>query len=214
MKVILQQDVKGQGKRGQLVNVSDGYARNFLFPKNLAVPATADNMNKMIMQDKAKKAQMAAEKAEAQAVAEKLKEIVVKIPAKAGTGGRLFGAVTSKEISEALQAQFGLAVAKSKIVQEEPIKSFGTYQLKCKLGYEIVGLLNVVVTEEGCPRPPALAGTDSVCLSKVVCPWTSPYCFARSPTAWRPNRPSWGPCSSIPGASPRWWKPSPRRTST
>ena len=139
MKVILQQDVKGQGKRGQLVNVSDGYARNFLFPKNLAVPANADNMNKMIMQDKAKKAQMAAEK---------LKGVMVKIPAKAGTGGRLFGAVTSKEISEALQAQFDLTIAKSKIVQEEPIKSFGTYQLKCKLGYEIIGTVNVVVTEE------------------------------------------------------------------
>ena len=139
MKVILQQDVKGQGKRGQLVNVSDGYARNFLFPKNLAVPANADNMNKMIMQDKAKKAQ---------AIAEKLKGVMVKIPAKAGTGGRLFGAVTSKEISEALQAQFDLTIAKSKIVQEEPIKSFGTYQLKCKLGYEIIGTVNVVVTEE------------------------------------------------------------------
>ena len=148
MKVILQQDVKGQGKRGQLVNVSDGYARNFLFPKNLAVPANADNMNKMIMQDKAKKAQMAAEKAEAQAIAEKLKGVMVKIPAKAGTGGRLFGAVTSKEISEALQAQFDLTIAKSKIVQEEPIKSFGTYQLKCTLGYEIIGTVNVVVTEE------------------------------------------------------------------
>ena len=130
MKVILQQDVKGQGKRGQLVNVSDGYARNFLFPKNLAVPANADNMNKMIMQDKAKKAQMAAEKAEAQAIAEKLKGVMVKIPAKA------------------LQAQFDLTIAKSKIVQEEPIKSFGTYQLKCKLGYEIIGTVNVVVTEE------------------------------------------------------------------
>ena len=151
MKVILQQDVKGQGKRGQLVNVSDGYARNFLFPKNLAVPANADNMNKMIMQDKAKKAQMAAEKAEAQAIAEKLKGVMVKIPAKVakgGNGGRLFGAVTSKEISEALQAQFDLTIAKSKIVQEEPIKSFGTYQLKCKLGYEIIGTVNVVVTEE------------------------------------------------------------------
>ena len=145
MKVILQKDVKGQGKRGQLVNVSDGYARNFLFPKNLAVPANADNMNKMIMQDKAKKA---AEKAEAEAIAEKLKAVVVKIPAKAGTGGRLFGAVTSKEISEALQAQCGLNVAKTKIVQDEPIKSFGTYQLKCKLGYEITGTLNVVVSEE------------------------------------------------------------------
>ena len=148
MKVILQQDVKGQGKRGQLVNESDGYARNFLLPKKLAVPANADNMNKMIMQDKAKKAQMEAEKAEAQATAEKLKELMVKIPAKAGAGGRLFGAVTSKEISEALQAQFGLNIAKSKIVQDEPIKSFGTYQLKCKLGYEITGTVNVVVTEE------------------------------------------------------------------
>ena len=85
MKVILQQDVKGQGKRGQLVNVSDGYARNFLLPKKLAVPANADNMNKMIMQDKAKKAQMEAEKAEAQATAEKLKELMVKIPAKANS---------------------------------------------------------------------------------------------------------------------------------
>ena len=148
MKVILQQDVKGQGKRGQLVNVSDGYARNFLLPKKLAVPANADNMNKMIMQDKAKKAQMEAEKAEAQATAEKLKELMVKIPAKAGAGGRLFVPLTSKEISEALQAQFGLNIAKSKIVQDEPIKSFGTYQLKCKLGYEITGTVNVVVTEE------------------------------------------------------------------
>ena len=102
----------------------------------------------MIMPDKAKKAQMEAEKAEAQATAEKLKELMVKIPAKAGAGGRLFGAVTSKEISEALQAQFGLNIAKSKIVQDEPIKSFGTYQLKCKLGYEITGTVNVVGTEE------------------------------------------------------------------
>ena len=148
MKVVLLQDVKSIGKKGELVNVSDGYARNFLLPKKLAVPANADNMNKMIMQDKAKKAQMEAEKAEAQATAEKLKELMVKITAKAGAGGRLFGAVTSKEISEALQAQFGLNIAKSKIVQDEPIKSFGTYQLKCKLGYEITGTVNVVVTEE------------------------------------------------------------------
>ena len=148
MKVILQQDVKGQGKRGQMVNVSDGYARNFLFPKGLATPATPDNVNKMVMQDKAKKAQMAAEKAEAEAIAEKLKSIVVKIPAKAGSGGRLFGAVTSKEVSDALMAQHGINIGKSKLVQEEPIKSFGTYQLKAKLGYEISGLVNVVVTEE------------------------------------------------------------------
>ena len=148
MKVILEQDVKGQGKRGQMVNVSDGYARNFLFPRKLAVPANADNMNKMIMQDKAKKAQQAAEKAEAEAIAEKLKALTVKVPAKAGAGGRLFGSVTSKEISDALQAQHGLNIAKAKIVQDDPIKSFGTYQLKCKLGYEITGTLNVVVCEE------------------------------------------------------------------
>lgn len=147
MKVILQQDVKGQGKRGQLVNVSDGYARNFLLPKKLAVPANADNMNKMIMQDKAKKAQMEAEKAEAQATAEKLKELMVKIPAKAGAGGRLFGAVTSKEISDALKEQFGLDIAKTKIVQDEPIKAFGGYELKVKLGYEVTGTLKVVVAE-------------------------------------------------------------------
>ena len=147
MKVILLADVKEKGKKDEIVNVSDGYARNFLFPKNLAVPANADNMNKMIMQDKAKKAQMEAEKAEAQAIAAKLKDLVVKIPAKAGAGGRLFGAVTSKEVSDALKAQHNVTIAKAKIVQDEPIKSFGAYQLKCKLGYEIVGTLHVEVVE-------------------------------------------------------------------
>ena len=148
MKVILQQDVKGQGKKGQLIEASDGYARNFLIPRKLAVPATAENLNAMKQQEKAKKAQEAAEKAEAEAVAEKLKTSVVKLTAKAGAGGRLFGAVTSKEISDGLKAQYGLDVAKSKIVQEEPIKAFGTYELKCKLGYEVTGTIYVVVAEE------------------------------------------------------------------
>ncbi len=148
MKVILQQDVKGHGKRGQMVEVSDGYARNFLLPKKLAVAANADNMNKMVMQDKAKKAQMEQEKAEAEAISAKLRECIVKIPAKAGQGGRLFGAVTSKEISEALEKQHGLMVAKAKIVQDEPIKSFGTYELRCKLGHEVSGTITVVITEE------------------------------------------------------------------
>ncbi len=148
MKVILQQDVKGHGKRGQMVEVSDGYARNFLLPKKLAVEASTDNMNKMVMQDKAKKAQMEQEKAEAQAVAEKLKGCVVKLSAKAGSGGRLFGAVTSKEISEALEQQFGIAIAKAKIVQEEPIKSFGTFELRCKLGHEVSGTIYLVIAEE------------------------------------------------------------------
>ena len=147
MKVILQQDVRGQGKKGQLVEVSDGYARNFLLPKKLAVPATAENVNTMKQQEKARQAQMAAEKAEAQALAEKLKSIQVKLTAKAGEGGRLFGAVTSKEIAEALSAQFGLNIAKTKLVLDEPIKSCGGYQIKAKLGYEIVGTVNVLVVE-------------------------------------------------------------------
>ena len=148
MKVILQQDVKGQGKRGQLVNVSDGYARNFLFPKNLAVPANADNMNKMIMQDKAKKAQMAAEKAEAQAIAEKLKGLQVKVSSKGGEGGKLFGAVTGREIAAALKEQHGVDIDSKKLVLDEPIKSFGSYQVKAKLGFEISGTVYVIVTEE------------------------------------------------------------------
>ncbi|MEQ2443908.1 50S ribosomal protein L9 [Pseudoflavonifractor intestinihominis] len=147
MKVILQQDVKGQGKKGQMIEASDGYARNFLLPRKLAVVATAENINTMKMQEKAKKAQEAAEKAEAQATAEKLSGITVKVPAKGGNGGRLFGAVTSKEISDCLKEQFGLDIAKTKIVQEEPIKAFGGYKLKVKLGYEITGTLSVMVVE-------------------------------------------------------------------
>ena len=147
MKVILQQDVRGQGKKGQLVEVSDGYARNFLLPKKLAVPATAENVNTMKQQEKARKAQEAAEKAEAEALSKKLEGLMVKIPAKAGEGGRLFGAVTAKEISEALAAQHGLTIAKAKLVLDEPIKACGGYQIKAKLGYEVVGTVNVMVTE-------------------------------------------------------------------
>ena len=148
MKVILQQDVKGQGKKGQLIEASDGYARNFLLPRKLAILATPENVNTMKMQDKARKAQEAAEKAEAEAVAAKLREITVKVTAKAGSGGRLFGAVTSKEIADSLKAQQGIDIAKTKIVQDEPIKSFGTYELKVKLGYEVSGMLKLMVTEE------------------------------------------------------------------
>ena len=148
MKVILQQDVRGQGKKGQLVEISDGYARNFLLPRKLAVPATAENINTMKLQEKARQAQMAAEKAEAQALAEKLQGIQVKLAAKAGEGGRLFGAVTSKEIAEALSAQFGLNIAKTKLVLDEPIKACGGYQIKAKLGYEIMGTVKVMVVEE------------------------------------------------------------------
>ena len=147
MKVILQQDVRGQGKKGQMIEASDGYARNYLLPRKLAVLATAENVNTMKMQEKAKKAQEAAEKAEAEAIAAKLKDISVKVVAKGGSNGRLFGAVTSKEIADALSAQHGISINKSKIVQEEPIKSFGGYELKVKLGYEVSGTLKVVVAE-------------------------------------------------------------------
>ena len=147
MKVILQQDVKGQGKKGQLVNVSDGYARNFLLPKKLAVIATAENLNTMKQQEKARKAQQAAEKAEAEALSKKLESLTVKVAAKAGEGGRLFGAVTAKEISECLAQQHGLNIAKTKLVLDEPIKACGGYKIKAKLGYEIVGTVNVMVVE-------------------------------------------------------------------
>ena len=147
MKVILQQDVKGQGKKGQLIDVSDGYGRNFLLAKKLAVLATPENLNTMKQQEKAKKAQEAAEKAEAEATAKKLESITVKVAAKAGEGGRLFGAVTAKEVAEALSAQHGIAINKAKLVLDEPIKACGTYKLKAKLGYEVVGTVSVMVVE-------------------------------------------------------------------
>ena len=148
MKVILQQDVKGQGKKGQLIEVSEGYARNFLLPRKLAVLATADAMNTMKLQEKAKKAEEARQKAEAEAIAEKLKSSPVKVTARAGANGKLFGAVTTKEVSDALQNQYGIELAKQKIVLDDPIKSFGSYQLKAKLGHEISGTIYVNVTEE------------------------------------------------------------------
>ncbi len=148
MKVILQQDVKGQGKKGQMVEVAEGYARNFLLPRKLAVPATTDAMNTMRLREKAKKAEDARLKAEAEAVSEKLKRAHVKIPARAGANGKLFGAVTSKEVSEALKAQHGIELSSKKIVMDEPIKAYGAYQLKAKLGYEVSGIIYVMVVEE------------------------------------------------------------------
>ena len=148
MKVILQQDVKGQGKKGQLVEVSEGYARNFLLPRKLAIPATTDAINTMNLKEKARKAEEARQKAEAEATVEKLKECQVKLTAKAGNGGRLFGAVTTKEISEGLKAQFGIDIPKQKLVLDEPIKAFGSYQVKAKLGFEISGTVYVSVYEE------------------------------------------------------------------
>lgn len=147
MKVIFNVDVKGKAKKGELKEVSDGYARNYLLPRKLASEATADNINALKLKEKAKAAQMAREKAEAEANAAKLNEITVTIRAKAGGAGKLFGAVTSQEISAALKEQHGIEIEKNKIVQSEPIKTFGAYQIKAKLGYEVSGTINVLVIE-------------------------------------------------------------------
>ena len=148
MKVILQQDVKGQGKKGQLIEASEGYARNYLLPRKLAIAATADAINTMNLKEKARRAEEARQKEAAMAAAEQLKALLVKIPAKAGAGGRLFGAVTTKEISDALKQQHNVDIPKQKLVLDDPIKSFGTYQVKARLGFENSGTVNVLVCEE------------------------------------------------------------------
>ena len=147
MKAIFTADVKGQGKKGELKEVSTGYARNYLMPRGLATEATADNLNAFKLKEKAKAAQIAKEKAQAEEYAKKLSGVQVTIRAKAGANGKLFGAVTSQEISDALREQFGMDVEKNKIVQPEPIKSYGSYTVKAKLGYEISGTVNVLVVE-------------------------------------------------------------------
>ena len=147
MKVIFHEDVKGQGNKGELKEVSDGYARNYLLPRKLASEATADNINALKLKEKAKAAQIAKEKAQAEENAKKLGGVQVIIKAKAGNAGKLFGAVTSQEISDALKAQFDIDIEKNKIVQAEPIKTFGSFSVKAKLGYEVSGTINVLVVE-------------------------------------------------------------------
>jgi len=148
MKVILQQDVKGQGKKGELIEVSEGYARNYLLPRKLAAPATTDAINTLNLKEKARRAAEAANRAAAVETAEKLRSCTVKVAAKGGAGGKLFGAVTGKEISEALKAQYDLDVAKPKIVIDEPIKTFGAHEVRAKLGYEVTAKFMVEVVEE------------------------------------------------------------------
>ena len=147
MKVILQQDVRDHGKKGQMVEVSDGYARNYLLPRKLAVPATADAMNTMKLQEKARQRKMEEEKAKARENAGKLESVVVRIAAKAGEGGRLFGSVTNKDISDALREQYNIDIEKSRIIIADPIKSYGSYEVKCKFGYEISGTIHLLITE-------------------------------------------------------------------
>ena len=147
MKVILLQDVKGKGKKGQMIEVSDGYARNFMLPRKMAIEATADAVNTMRMNDKATQERIAREKAEAMDTAKKLRELTVVVKAKGGGAGRLFGSVTNQEIADALKVQSGIALDKRKIVLSDPIKNVGTYTVTCKLGYEITAPLTVKIEE-------------------------------------------------------------------
>ena len=147
MKVILLQDVKGKGKKGQMLEVSDGYARNFMLPKKLAIEATPDAINTMRMNDKATQERIAREKAEALAISKQLREMTLVVTAKGGGAGRLFGSVTNQEIADALKAKSGIALDKRKIVIADPIKSVGTYTVTCKLGYEINAPLTVKIEE-------------------------------------------------------------------
>ena len=147
MKVILLQDVKGKGKKGQMIEVSDGYARNFMLPKKLAIEATADAINTMRMNDKATQERIANEKAEALALSKQLREMTLVVTAKGGGAGRLFGSVTNQEIADALEKKSGIKLDKRKIVISDPIKAVGTYTVNCKLGYEITAPLTVKIEE-------------------------------------------------------------------
>ncbi len=147
MKVVLTQDVKGQGKKGQVITVSDGYARNFLLPKGLATEASASTMNDLKNKEAAKQYKVATEKAAAEDLAKKLSEITLEIKVASGTDGRFYGSVTSKEIAEKLQEIYKITVDKRKIMLDRPIKEYGTTQLDVKLYPEVVGKLKVTVKE-------------------------------------------------------------------
>ena len=147
MKVILMQDVKGKGKKGQMIEVSDGYARNYMLPRKIAMEATTDAVNTMRMNDKAAAEKAAKERAEALETYKKLKEMTLVVKAKGGGAGRLFGSVTNQEIADALAKNSGIKLDKRKIVISDPIKSVGTYTVTCKLGYEITAPLSVKIEE-------------------------------------------------------------------
>ena len=147
MKVILLQDVKGKGKKGQMLEVSDGYARNYMLPRKIAIEATVDAMNTKKMNDKAEAERIAREKAEAMEISKQLRAMVLTVTAKGGGAGRLFGSVTNQEIADALKAKSGITLDKRKIVISDPIKAVGTYTVNCKLGYEITAPLTVKIEE-------------------------------------------------------------------
>ncbi len=148
MKVILLQDVKGKGKKGQMLEVSDGYARNYMLPRKIAIEATADAVNTKNMNDKAAAERTAKERAEALEISHRLREMTLVVKAKGGGAGRLFGSVTNQEIADALKASAGITLDKRKIVISDAIKNVGTYTVTCKLGYEISAPLTVKIEEQ------------------------------------------------------------------
>lgn len=148
MKVLLLQDVKSQGKKDQIIEVSEGYARNFLFPKKLAIPADAKAINDAKNRQSSKEHKISVERDNAKALATKLESITVKLTAESGNDGRFYGAITSKDIAEGLKAQFGIDIDKRKIALDAPIKAYGTYKIDVKLYTDIVGKLTVMVVEK------------------------------------------------------------------
>ena len=147
MKVVLLADVKGSGKKDQIVEVSDGYARNFLFPKKLAIPADKKAIADVKNREASRQHKIDTERAEAQAVAEKLAGVLVKIKMGAGADGRLYGSVTAKDVAESLEKDHKIVIDRRKIVINEPIKAYGSYTLDIKLYTEVTGKINVLVCQ-------------------------------------------------------------------
>ena len=148
MKLILTKDVKGQGKKDQIIEVSDGYARNYLLPRGLAIPADAKSMNDVKNREDSRLHKIETEKAAAREIAAKLEKVTVKIVSQAGSDGRLYGSVTAKDIAEALQKQHGITIDKRKLSLTDPIKAFGTYNTEVKLYTEVVGKVKVTVSDK------------------------------------------------------------------
>ena len=148
MKVILTKDVKGQGKKDQVVNVSDGYARNYLIPQKLAVPADAQMLNEIKNREAAEKHRIETERAEAKKTAQALEGVQVKIYASSGADEKLYGAVTTKDICEALEAQHGIVIDRRKLISGDPIKAYGSYTVGVKLITDVEGKINILVCKK------------------------------------------------------------------
>lgn len=145
MKVILLENIKGVGKKDEVINSSDGYARNFLFPKKLAVEANSENMSKLKAKNDSNAYKKSVEKEEAQKVSEKLKNIILKISVKAGENDKIFGSITSKEIADNLKEQYSIEIDKKKIDLKEPIKTLGSFSVNIKLYEGVIGILKIQV---------------------------------------------------------------------